>query len=234
MNAISFFATYVAQPVVENRFGLIPVGTSTVKIIDLKEIRASQNCRLSDDGKIVDITAKPTFPMEFDQNILIVVYQDSENRVIMDRRSSTGWLADGDKNDKKEPMVTPEIAQKYGMTLLNGKYVRPRKGWKVGSPESQLVGVENSFKTKSALSIVDKLCDACGVTNPMQILGKSLDIDVETDTYEGKDGREVRGYAKAGTGFKAKKIAPVASNVPTNPAIQNLPEDTADPDDLPF
>jgi hypothetical protein len=203
MTTASFFGSYVAKPVVESRFGWIPVGMQTVTVTDIKEILASQDVHLDDDGKIVvDAKPKDKFNKVFDQNILCLVYSDEENRKLIDRRSSKGWLS----ND--EASATPEMIQKYGLKTEGNRF--SMKG----------IGVPSAKKTESALAYVDRLCGATGVTNPLQVIGKDLKIEVVEVEFEGKKNREVKSY------HSLDSTAVVATPKATPaPIVDELPED---------
>lgn len=225
MSTVSFWGKYVAQPVKESRFGIIPQGEHTVKIIDVQALMSSHSFRLDDQGKITDVVVKESFDMAFDQEILALVYQDAEGRVLIDRRSSKGWLHSDDRDENKALKATPKMCQKYGLKQVGNRFITP-KG----------IGVENKDKTQSCLEIVDRLCSACETTSPMELLGKELDIQtVVKNSPDGKESIEVKAYAKKGAGFKTK-----ATTVGAQPQVTIVMKQPAIPalepveDDLPF
>jgi hypothetical protein len=224
MSTSSFWGKYIAQPVKESRFGIIPVGEHSVSIIDVQALMASHSFKLDDNGKITGITVKENFDKAFDQEILAIVYQDVEGRVLIDRRSSIGWLHADDRDENKNLKATPQMCQQYGLKQVGNRFTNP-KG----------VGVPNKDKTNSCLEIVDRLCSACEVQSPMQLMGMQLDIQViNKPAPEGKTNAEVKAYAKLGTGFKTK-----ATTVGTTPKAEVKPAPAIavlEPanDDLPF
>ena len=236
-----FWGSYTAQPVKESRFGIIPVGEHTVRIIDVQGMLASETCQLDDNGMITNIRMKvdkdgaPSFDKTFDQDLAVIVFQDQDGHVLLHRRSSTGWLTPTDVDPKtKELLATPERVQKYGLKLisdgLKGKYAIKRTNRKQG--ETEYVGRPNSFKTSDCEQIMDRLCAAAEVETPNDLLGKMLDIRVEAEDYNGKTTNDVTAYAKAGVGFKAKTVKTTTAQAPINtPPIASL---TAVKDDLPF
>lgn len=205
MSTLNFFQGYKAQPVKASRFGIIPVGEHTVKVIDVQALMSSQSFRLDDNGKITDVIVKDSFDQAFDQEILAVVFQNESGQVLIDRRSSKGWLHDDDKwsdttvgangHIKGSLIATPQMIQQYGLKAVGNRFV-DKKG----------KGIESKGKTQSCLEIVDRLCDACEVENPMDIIGKMLDIQVVAKPKANSDDttNEVSRYAKAGVGFKTK------------------------------
>lgn len=237
-----FWGSYTAQPVKESRFGIIPAGEWTVKIIDVQGMLASETCQLDDNGMITNIRTKvdkdgvPTFDKTFDQDLAVIVFQDQENHVLLHRRSSTGWLTPLDVDPKtKQLLATPEIVARYGFKLISdddgkSKYAVKRPNRKQG--ETEYVGRENKFKSADCEQIMDRLCSACEVESPNDLIGKYLDIRVESETYRGKVTNDVTAYAKAGAGFKAKAVkATTATAQIVTPAIASL---TIVKDDLPF
>lgn len=224
MTAKSFWAGYKAKPVKESRFGIIPVGECTAHVIDIQPLLASQTFSLDDNGKITDVKSKEGFQMPFDQEVLVIVFQDEEGHVLIDRRSSTGWLHCDDKDENKALIATPEKIQQHGLrATADGRFI-DRKG----------AGVTSTKKTESCLEIVDRFCSAVGVENPMSALNQALDIQVVAKKdNSGKDINEVRSYARAGAGFKTKATTvgaqPKAETVINQPAIAGDVDD-----DLPF
>lgn len=195
----SFFSSYVAKPVVESRFGWIPVGFSAVSVVDVKAIMASQNVHL-DENRLIVVEDKPkeNFNKIFDQEVLCIVFCDEEGRVIIDRRSSKGWLSNQDDS------ATPELIQKYGLKAEDHRFS------KAG------IGVPSKEKTDSCLNIIDRLCSACGVESPMMIVDTELKIEVVEIEYNGKKNREVKSYHKLDSTqvVAPEKSAPVEDDMP--------------------
>jgi hypothetical protein len=223
----NFWDSFVPAEIKEARFGLIPEGKSNVHIIDVRPLRASQGFKLDDNGKITAISLKEDFDLKFDQDIVAVVFQDTEGRILIDRRSSIGWLTSDEKDSDGKIKVTAEFAQKYGLKS-SGKRFLSSKG----------EGVPSKEKTASCLDMGSRLARASnhfkeGVpVTPATLLDSDMIIDVLNKPYDGKMRPEVIGYYPLGYVFKDKPadgIAAPKGNAPAPPPPVEEPQE-----DLPF
>ena len=207
MNKLSFWAGFAPAEPKESRFGLISAGEHNVHIIDVKPMLASQNFKLTDDGKIGALTPKEKFDGAFDQEILAIVFQDEEGRVLIDRRSSIGWLTNDD------PKATPALVQQYGLVAVGNRF-KNKKG----------VGVPSKEKSASCTDMASRLFNACEATSLADLMDSELKIIVKEKKNGDKTSNEVVAYY------------PISheSTTASAPKPANKPVNTPDDDDLPF
>jgi hypothetical protein len=217
----NFWDSFVPQEIKEARFGLIPEGKANVQVLDVRPLRASQGFKLDDDGKITAIALKEDFDLAFDQDILAIVFKDTEGRVLIDRRSSIGWVTASEKDSNGIIIVTEEFVQKHGLKHSGDRFLTA-KG----------VGVPSKDKTASCVDMASRLFNAGEATTLVQLLGAHMIIDVKNRSYEGKMRPEVIGYYPLGYAFKDKPdngTTTSKANVPAPPPPVEEPQE-----DLPF
>jgi hypothetical protein len=239
MATMNFWDSFVPTEVKEARFGLIPDGRNNVQIIDVAAMRASQTFKLDDSGKIIGITAKipkpgkAPFDMRFDQDILAIVFMDTEGRVLIDRRSSKGWVSadetwkvEVDRNGVHHVIgtdkVTTEMKQRHGLIQV-GKYFVSSTG----------VPIPSDDKTASCADFASRLFNACGTTKVSGLIGSDIIIDIKTKTFGGESRPEVVGYYPLDHKFKdasegttnTTTTAPAAPKAPVAPVIPEQAEE---------
>ena len=211
----NFWDSFVPAEAKEARFGLIPAGKNKVHILCVQSILASQNFHLDDKGQIVGLEPKKDFNMAFDQDVLAVVFQDEEGRVLIDRRSEKGFLTADEKDDKGMIKATAEMVQRNGLVASGARFIN-KKG----------IGVTSKDKTASCVDMASRLFNAGLATNLSELLDSEMIIDVKSKQFDGKDRNEVIGYYPLTYVFKDKTatVATTAS-VPAAPVLVEEPEE---------
>jgi len=219
----NFWESFVPTAVKEARFGWIPSGECVVEIVDVRPLRATNDFSIDDNMKIHNITIKSPekFDPAFDQDILCLVYKDSGGRILVDRRSSIGWLTNDDAT------ATPEMIQKYGLTSSGKRFTKngigiPSKRDADQPEESNEIG----GKTKSCLDIANRLFQACGTSGIDELVGKKMKIVVVATKNGNKEDRKVVNYYAPEAIIKAKadvKPAETQKAKPAQPADDDLP-----------
>jgi hypothetical protein len=220
-------ASYEASPVQDSRFGMIPTGTFKVFLIDRKALTSSINCKLSDEGKLCNFTAKDPAraPKAFEQDIVVLVFQDEEGRVVFERRHFKGWLTDSETDENGNLKVTHEFMTKHGLkpvTVHESSKPTVRYITKSGK------GAESATKTKSCIEMNDRICSYFDVKHPLLIpIGASIMVDVvRTKNDDGKFTSVVTKW------HNPKDDVSTTANAPANAIAQ--PAITAPEDDEVF
>lgn len=203
---VNTWTTFTPIETKESRFGVVPEGEHVVEIIAAVAMQSSQNFKLNDDMTPNEPIAKIGYDLAFNQDILAVIYKDSQGRVLIDRRSSIGWARQED--------VTPDHIAKYGLKASGQRFLR-----KDGT------GMPSGKRTEKCTEINSRLFNAAGANNMNELIGKNLKIVViaKAGKQEGQKNMEVKGY------YKADAIINTAAKEPSEPA-----QTSEEINDLPF
>lgn len=164
----------------ESRFGVISEGEHIVQIIAVLAMQSSQNFKLSDDMTPSAPFAKEGYDLAFDQDVLAVIYKDKQGRVLIDRRSSTGWA-------RREDLTPAHIAE-YGLKASGERFL-----------DKQGKGMPSKNRTDKCIEINSRLFNAAEAKSMNELVGKSLKIVVvaKAGLKDGHKNMEVKGYYKA-------------------------------------
>lgn len=205
-------AMHVSEEIGEPRFGMIPVGEHSVKILAIEPFLASWNCSLDDNGQITNEAPKDDFlDARFDQPVVLVVFQNEKGNVIMTRRSMKGWLTDTEVDKKTKKLVaTPDYIREHKL-----KAVPAEEGYRFVDANNKAFA--SPTKSETCAYYNNRFCKAAGLPVGSSMLdavvGAELMIKVEDrgERASRKTGVisrrfEVADFALVTEGFKIHEV----------------------------
>ncbi len=135
-------------------FSTLPAGPHNVRVLDIIEMKQSENVTVKAGKLILDPTPRAGFNKAFDQEIMTVLLEEvGGKRYIIDRFSSKGWLESTDLDENGEVIMNSKKAKEYDLTPTDeGRYI-----------DEDGVGVENLNKTETCINLVHRFGTATGV-----------------------------------------------------------------------